>query len=57
MNPIRFIVMISGFYLVIEGIGSLFFFSDQELIFQAGRVTRIIIGFFLIALVAPKMEN
>ncbi len=57
MNPIRFIIMISGFYLVIEGIGSLFFFSDQELIFQSGRVIRIIIGIFLIAFIAPKMEN
>ena len=57
MNPIRFIVMISGFYLVIEGIGSLFFFADQELIYQSGRVIRIIIGTFLIAFIIPKIEN
>jgi hypothetical protein len=49
--------MISGFYLTIEGIGSLFFFADQEMIFQVGRVIRIVIGFFLIAVIAPKMEN
>lgn len=57
MNPIRFIVMISGFYLVIEGIGSLFFFADQESIFQTGRLIRIIIGVFLIAFTAPKMDD
>jgi hypothetical protein len=49
--------MISGLFLVVEGIGSLFFFADQELIFQAGRVTRIIIGFFLIGMILPKMDD
>ncbi len=49
--------MISGFYLVIEGIGSLFFFADQELIYQSGRVIRIIIGLFLVGFIIQKIEN
>ena len=57
MNLIKFIVMISGFYLVIEGIGSLFFFADQELIYQSGRVIRIIIGLFLVGFIIQKIEN
>jgi len=56
MSPIRFIVMISGFYLTIEGIGSLFFFADQDMIFQIGRVIRVAIGFFLIIVIAPKLK-
>ena len=56
MKPLRFFILIAGFYLTVEGIASLFFFADQDILFQAGRVFRIIIGFVLIVAIAPKFE-
>ncbi len=56
MKPLSSIVLLAGFFLTIEGIGSLFFFADQDIIFQLGRVIRVVIGFFLIIVIAPKFD-
>lgn len=56
MKPLRFFILIAGFYLTVEGIASLFAFADQDMLFQAGRIFRIAIGFVLIIVIAPKFE-
>lgn len=56
MKPLRFFIIIAGFYLAIEGIASLFAFADQDILFQLGRVFRVVIGFVLIIAIAPKLE-
>ena len=42
------IFFIAGLFLVAEGIGSFIAFADQIMIFQYGRLARIVIGFYLI---------
>lgn len=45
-----------GLYLIFEGIGSLIVFDDQNEIFQAGRIFRVIAGFFLVFIVSRMLK-
>jgi len=56
MSMVRLAVVLVGLYLVIEGVGSIFSFADQDPLFQVGRIVRVMIGFFLIAVVQGRMN-
>ena len=42
------VTLMVGFYLIIEATASFLFLSDDNAIFQLGRLIRIIIGLFII---------
>jgi len=48
--------IIIGLYLIFEGIGSYIIFDDQNEIFQAGRIFRVIAGVFLVFIVSRMMK-
>lgn len=48
--------IIIGLYLIFEGIGSYIIFDDQNEIFQAGRIFRVIAGVFLVFIVSRMLK-
>lgn len=48
MSPVRIVISLIGLYLIIEGFGSFIIFADQNPIFDAGRILRVVFGIFLI---------
>lgn len=48
--------IIIGLYLIFEGIGSYVIFDDQNELFQAGRIFRVIAGVFLVFVVSRMMK-
>ncbi len=51
----KIITILIGLYLIFEGIGSFVLFDDQNELFQAGRIFRVIAGVFLVFVVSRKM--
>jgi len=39
---------IIGWFLILEGLGSLILFREQNIIFEVGRIVRIVIGIMII---------
>lgn len=54
-NWFQIAVIIIGLYLILEGIGSFILFDEQNQLFQAGRIFRVVAGVFLVFFVARKM--
>jgi hypothetical protein len=48
--------IIIGLYLIFEGIGSFVIFDDQNDLFQAGRIFRVLAGFFLVFVVSRMIK-
>jgi len=48
--------IVIGLYLIFEGIGSFVLFDDQNDLFQAGRIFRVIAGFFLVFVVSRMIK-
>ena len=48
--------IVIGLYLIFEGIGSFVIFDDQNDLFQAGRIFRVIAGFFLVFVVSRMIK-
>lgn len=45
---LKLVTIIIGLYLIFEGIGSYIIFDDQNELFQAGRIFRVVAGVFLV---------
>lgn len=55
-NWFQITTIIIGLYLIFEGIGSFVIFDDQNDFFQAGRIFRVIAGFFLVFVVSRMLK-
>jgi len=53
---LKLVTIIIGLYLIFEGIGSYVIFDDQNELFQAGRIFRVIAGVFLVFVVSRMMK-
>ncbi len=54
MKNMSLVVLVLGFYLIIEAALSFIFLSDDNPLFQLGRLGRIFVGVFLILLVQTR---
>lgn len=55
-SQLKIIFLVSGLFLILEGLGSFIVFSDQNKIFEYGRIARIALGFFLLYLSAKSIR-
>lgn len=56
-HNIKIIFFISGLFLVAEGIGSFIAFADQNMVFQYGRLARIVIGIYLVYMSTKSIRD
>jgi len=56
ISKAKALTFIFGLYLILEGLGSLIAFSDQDPLFQAGRLLRVGIGVFMIGFIMTRIR-
>jgi len=56
VSKAKALTFIFGLYLILEGLGSLIVFSDQDPVFQAGRLLRVGIGVFMIGFIMTRLR-
>lgn len=52
----RLLVLFTGFYLIVEGLGS-FFLLEGDPMFQIGRLIRVALGFTFLVFILPKVSK